>query len=258
MLNHLVDGCGIRATERLCNVHRDTVLKILLDVGGKCKNFMLDKFHNLKLSTLQGDEIWTYVLKKESNLNPSEKLSNSIGSQYIYVVICTKTKLVPSFFVGKRTKETTFRFIRDLKNKINCDGRVQLTTDGYSEYIDAIISIFGHSLDYAQTIKHQRRKDKETGKYTYTIKGPVVVSGNPSRKKITTSHVERQNLTMRMMIERLARKTLCFSKKLEYLKAAICLHYFHYNFMRKHLTIKTTPAIAAGISSEACGWNLFL
>lgn len=258
ILNHLVEGCGIRNTERLCDVHRDTVLKVLLSVSKKCKTFMNKRFRNLKINNLQADEIWTYVLKKDSELSPIEKSLSSIGSQYVYVAMDTKTKLVPSFFTGKRTKKTTFKFIQDLKNKINCDGRVQLTTDGYNEYVDAIINIFGHSLDYAQTIKHQGKKDKKTGKYTYTIKKPVIISGKPNKKKISTSYIERQNLTMRLGIERLTRKTLCFSKSLKYLKAAIYLHYFHYNFIRNHRTIKMTPAMAAEISGHILSWDNFV
>ncbi len=254
ILNHLVNGCGIRETERLCDVHRDTVLKILLTAGEKCRIFMSNKFKNIKIKNLQADEIWTFVRKKDKRLKKNER-SLKVGSQYIYIAMCTKTKLVISFLTGKRNKKTTYDFVKDLKSKIDIDGKIQLTTDGYNEYAKAITSIFGYSVNYAQTIKHQGSKDK-TGKYTYTIKEPVVVSGFPDKYKISTSYVERQNLTMRMKMERFTRKTLGFSKKLKYLKAAIDLHFFHYNFIRKHMTIKTTPAVAAGVSTEIHDWNV--
>lgn len=255
ILDHLVEGCGIRETERLCHVHRDTVLKTLLSVGNKSEIFMLEKFKNIKIKNLQADEIWTFVEKKDSQLKGKEKSCPGVGSQYVYTGMCTDSKLIPSFIVGKRTKKTTFDFIRRLKYAIGQDGRVQLTTDGYEEYIDAITSIFGYSLDYAQTIKHQGKKNSE-GKYIYTIKNPIIISGNPNPKKISTSCVERQNLTMRMKMERLTRKTLGFSKKLEYLKAAVNLHFFHYNFIRNHMTVKTAPAVAAGIMGKVCEWEI--
>jgi len=257
ILDHLVEGCSIRSTERLLHTHRDTISKTLLKVGKNCEEFMNDKIKNFKSKYLQADEIWTFVSKKDKSLTEDDREEGCLGSQYLYIAMCAESKFVPSYLTGKRTKKVTWDFIRDLKSKMDPNGKVQLTTDGYNEYKDAVKEIFGNEIDYAQTIKHQGSKDKD-GRYTYTISEPVIIVGSPGKKKISTSYVERLNLTVRMRTRRFTRKTNAFSKKLENLKAAISLHFFHYNFICKHMTLKTTPAVAAGVAKSIYSWDLVL
>ncbi len=218
----------------------------------------LREFH---CKRIQADEIWTFVGKKESQLNKRERLNSDFGDQYIFVALDPDTKLIPLFVVGKRNRRTTTRFMRALQHKLNGNGRIQLTTDGFNSYLPAVEETFGADIDFAQLIKIFAADCVEARRYAPPKVTEVlskVITGNPDHKHVSTSYVERQNLTMRMHIRRLTRLTNGFSKKLENLKAALSLHFIHYNFMRIHSTLRVTPAMEAGITDHIWGWDKLL
>jgi IS1 family transposase len=210
---------------------------------------------------IQADEIWTFVGKKEARLSPKEKRRGQYGDQYVFVALDAETKLVPTFAVGKRESETAIRFIMDLKNRLTGNGRIQLTTDGLHAYIGAVEMAFGIDIDYAQQVKLYAAVNPGPGRYSPPRVSDVVsttIVGDPDRSQISTAYVERQNLTMRMAIRRFTRLTNAFSKKLENLKAALALHFAHYNFVRVHRTLRITPAMAAGITDHIWVWEELL
>jgi IS1 family transposase len=204
------------------------------------------------------DEIWTYVFKKQARLTVYENAAG-IGDQYVFVGLDSDTKLVISHLVGKRDSTSAYYFMRDLKDRLA--NRVQLTTDGFSPYINAVDNTFGADVDYAQLVKiyGQAKPSTASARRWYEpvrVKGaiPMDVTGRPKASAISTSHIERQNLTMRMQMRRFTRLTNGFSKKLENLKANIALHFAHYNFVRVHQTLRTTPAMASGLTDHL--WSL--
>ena len=199
---------------------------------------------------VQVDEIWTYVGLKEKRLT-IEHDALTQGDQYLYVAMDAETKLIPSFLVGKRNAANCYFLMRDLRERIV--GRVQLTTDGFRPYVSAVEDTFGANVDYAMLIKtYQDVAGQETryspGQIVNAL--PIPVTGEPQPIHISTSHIERQNLTIRMQLRRFTRLTNAFSKKLENLKAACALHFAWYNFCRVHTSLRVTPAMAAGISTE--------
>jgi len=249
----LVEGNSIRSIERMTGVNRNTIMTQMKRVGAGCKKLLDEKMKNLDCEALQVDEIWTFVQKKQKSLSAQEKeLRDDIGDQYVFVALDAKTKIIPSFLVGKRNGDTTFKFITDLKSRLN-GIRPQLTTDGYRPYVDAIEFVFGCNVDYAQLIKLYEGKSLDDHKYSPPkVKGTQKkrIMGKSDRKKISTSYIERQNLTMRMQMRRFTRSTNAFSKKLENLKAALYLHFAFYNFVRVHRTLRVTPAMEAGITDR--------
>ncbi|MCH8042026.1 MAG: DDE-type integrase/transposase/recombinase [Nitrospinae bacterium] len=256
VISALVEGNSIRSIERMSGIHRDTIMRTLVRVGSHCQAIMDTHLRGFHSRFLQADEIWTFVAKKEGRLSQEEKGNTSIGDQYCFVAIDAETKLVPTFLVGKRNSETAFCFIKDLHQRLNGNGRIQLTTDGLRAYTEAVWEAFGGEIDYAQQVKFYASVNPGPGRYSPPRVAEVVsmrISGNPDERHISTSYVERQNLTMRMAIKRFARLTLAFSKKLENLNAALALHFAHYNFVRVHRTLRVTPAMAAGISDHVMG-----
>jgi len=206
---------------------------------------------------IQVDEIWTFVKKKQHRLTPKERLNYSMGDQYIFVALDAESKLVPSFAVGKRDSITTLNFLNDLSKKLNGNGRIQITSDGFHPYTNNVEYVFGTSVDYAQQVKTYEKEHAGRGRYAPPRVSEVlstVINGNPEPDKISTSYVERQNLTMRMHIRRLTRLTNAFSKKLRNLKAAVALHFAHYNFCRIHQTLRVTPAMEAEITDHV--WSM--
>jgi len=256
VLKMLVEGNSIRSIERMTDIHRDTIMRLLVRVGQKCQNIMDEKLHD----QIQIDEIWTFVKKKEGRIKRHER-NKEIGDQYVFVAIDPDTKLIPCFIVGKRTSETALKFCLVLKKKLEGNGRVQLTSDGFLPYITAIEAAFGSKIDYAQLIKTFASAYIEPGRYAPPhIQEAIskIIQGHPKEDKVCTSHVERQNLTMRMQMRRLTRLTNAFSKKLENLKAALALHFTWYNFVRIHQTLQVTPAMEAGITDHIWGWEKIL
>jgi IS1 family transposase len=200
---------------------------------------------------IEVDEIWAYVAKKQRNVDVDDN-RRLVGDQYTFVALDPETKLIPCWRVGKRTADTTWEFIFDLKARLA--DRVQISSDGFEPYTRAIEAAFGCDVDYGQIVKVYGEEDPGRGRYS----PPRVVSiekeeiiGEPEYERISTSLVERSNLTIRMQVRRLTRLTNAFSKKLENLKAAMDLHFVHYNFVRHHSTIRCTPAMEAGIAPSA-------
>jgi len=255
IIGALVEGCSIRATERMTGAHRDTIMRLLCRVGDACEKLMDERMRGLNCKVLQVDEIWTFVHKKQRRLSKEEAVNRSIGDQYVFLALDAETKLIPNYTVGKRDMRTTFEFIFDLQERLT--ERVQLTTDGFRPYWDAIEQAFGSDIDYASLQKMFAAVNPGPGRYSPPkVSGvvPSIHTGKPDIKKISTSFVERQNLTIRMQIRRFTRLTNAFSKKLDNLKAALALHFAWYNFVRIHKTLRMTPAMAAGIETRL--WDL--
>jgi IS1 family transposase len=254
IISALVEGNSVRATARMVGVEHKTVLRVLLRVGKKCEALLNEKMQRVPSRLLQVDEVWTFVGKKEKRLNGHDNHSE-MGDQYIFLALDAQSKLVPCFMVGKRTAVTAHDFMQELQSRLSY--RVQLTTDGFKPYLTAVESAFGADIDYAMLVKLFSGDESSRERYSPSEiidARPVPVSGNPNLRHISTSYVERQNLTLRMQLRRLTRLTNAFSKKLENLKAALSLHFAWYNFCRIHASLRVTPAMAAGITSEV--WNL--
>ena len=257
VISALVEGNSIRSTERMTGVHRDTIMRLLVSVGDKCSAILDQHLKGFHSKLIQLDEIWTYVGKHERRLTGEEKLNPELGDQYVFVALDAETKLVPNYLVGKRDGETALRFMMDLQERLQGNGRIQLTSDGFRAYIDAVEQAFGSEVYYAQLVKLYSAENPGPGRYSPPRVSEVVstvINGNPNPTLISTSYVERQNLTMRMAIRRFTRLTNAFSKKLANLKAALALHFAYYNFVRIHKTLRVTPAMAAGVTDKL--WNL--
>ena len=256
ILKLLVEGMSIRSIERVTDVHRDTIMSLLLLAGERSQKLMDVKMRNLNARYLQVDEIWCYVGKKRRNVRSGD--SPELGDQWVYVAIDAETKLVPSFRIGKRVKTDTWAFLWDLNQRIA--NRVQLTTDGLNHYTASVPECFGTDVDFAQLTKmfgDYGQFDTPDARYSPPrISGVIskVRQGDPDPDHISTSFVERQNLTMRMQLRRFTRLTNAFSKKLSHLKAAVALHFAWYNFCRVHASLRVTPATEAGVSDHQ--WEL--
>jgi IS1 family transposase len=209
---------------------------------------------NLRCKEIEADEIWCYVGKKQRNVTPEEKKLGELGDQYTFIALDPETKLIPVFAVGKRDHATTYNFVRQIKERVT--GRIQLSTDAFTTYNDVVDRVFGANVDYAQVIKYFE-SDHSVGRYSPPkLSGidKVRVQGNPRESRVSTSYVERNNLTVRMQVRRFTRLTNAFSKKLANLKAHLALHFAHYNFCRVHGSLRITPAMAAGITDHV--WTL--
>lgn len=258
VLSCLIEGNSIRSTVRITGVHKTTILKLLEAMAQKCEKLSNRILSNIRTRYLQVDEIWTYVQKKQKKLTPDERQTGEFGDQYVFVGIDAETKLVPSYVVGRRDGQTAYAFMQNLSKRIA--GRFQLTTDAFKAYLDAVDFTFGTDIDYAQLKKLYNgngngslREGYSPSDITGTV--PMRINGKPKPESISTSYVERQNLTMRMQMRRFTRLTNAFSKKLKYLKCALALHFFYYNFMRIHETLRVTPAMEAGIADHIWGWD---
>jgi len=259
ILQSLCEGNSIRSIERISNVHRDTIMRLLVDAGNKAQEIMNNNFVNLKSNYIQADEIWTYVYKRKPNQSLEEKKNPVIGDQYVFVAMDEETKLIPAFYVGKRNLDSTYAFISQLKERII--NRFQLSTDSFPAYYEAVAEFFGGKIDYAQINKHYANDSQNQKRYA----PPKIIrinkqwiNGDPEPSKICTSHIERQNLTMRMTMRRFTRLTNAFSKKLENLKAACSLYFYYYNFIRVHLSLRVTPAMESKITNHIWSWEEFL
>jgi transposase-like protein/IS1 family transposase len=256
-LSMLVEGSSVRSIERVVGLHRDTILDLLVLAGRKCETLLGKLLVNIPVQDVQCDEIWGYVYKKEAHKLPAEADDDSIGDAYTFVAIERNSKLVLNFALGRRTQATTDAFIEGLRHA-TAACRFQLSTDGFGPYVPAITTTLHDRCDFAQLVKvYAQAPEEERRRYSppeVTNAEKVPVMGSPDPALICTSHIERQNLTMRMHMRRLTRLTNAFSKKWENLWAALCLHFAWYNFVRIHQTLRVTPAMEAGIT--ATPWNI--
>jgi IS1 family transposase len=251
----LVEGNSIRATVRMTGVAKDTVIKLLAEVGQACAEYQDRVFRNLACKRIQCDEIWNFVYAKDKNV-PADKLGQfGYGSVWTWAAICADTKLIPSWLVAGRDASAAYAFMHDLASRLS--NRVQLTTDGHRVYLNAVESAFGSEIDYAMLVKMYGTDPEAETRYSPAecIATEIVrIGGNPNPKHISTSFIERQNLTMRMGMRRFTRLTNGFSKKVENLRHAVALHFMHYNFCRLHQTLRVTPAMESGIADHV--WSI--
>ena len=256
IVSALVEGNSINATSRIVGVSNNTVLKLLADLGNACAIYQDRVFRSLKCKRLECDEIWSFVHAKEGHLPAELQGVFGYGDVYTWVALDAETKLVPCWNVGRRDAISGEAFIKDLASRLA--NRVQLSTDGFKVYLTAIEEAFGADIDYAMIVKiYGHTQDEATRRYS-----PAecigcekeVVAGNPDMNLVSTSYIERQNLTMRMNMRRFTRLTNGFSKKIENHMHAIALHYMHYNFVRIHKSLRCTPAMEAGVSKTL--WSI--
>lgn len=255
ILHLLVEGNSLRATARLADVSLNTASKLFVDAGRACSDYQDRTLRNLKCRRMQLDEIWSFVYAKAKNVPSARSAPPSAGDVWTWVAIDADTKLVPSWHVGTRDSYVANIFVRDLASRLA--HRVQITTDGHRPYLEAIEGAFGADVDFAVLQKIYGQPPEGEKRYSPAEcigTQERVVEGNPDPAHISTSFVERQNLTMRMSIRRFTRLTNAFSKKLENHAHAIALHYMYYNFARIHKTLRVTPAMAAGVSDRL--WNV--
>ena len=252
----LVEGMSMRAVTRLTGVSINTVTKLLEDVGMASAFFQAQTLVNLPCTRIECDEIWAFCYAKEKNVAPADKGVLGFGDVYTWTAICAETKLIASYMIGKRDADYANVFIADLASRLA--HRVQLTTDGHKPYLEAVEGAFGADVDYAMLVKQygpgSLTEQRRYSPSEYVGSEKRLITGNPEKDKVSTSYVERQNLTMRMGMRWFTRLTNGFSKKVENLEHAVSLHFMHDNFARIHKTLRVTPAMAAGISDHV--WSL--
>lgn len=234
----------------MTDTHRDTIMRLLVQVGDGCARLMDERMRDLPCQRIQVDEIWSYVQKKQRWVTPEDDRSR-VGDMWTFVALDPDTKLVPAYRVGKRTRPHAVAFMSDLSDRLA--NRVQLSSDALNTYVDAVERAFGADVDYGQAVKFYEAEPIGPGRYSpprVVSQERTVIAGRPDQAHISTSLVERQNLTMRMSMRRFTRLTNAFSKKVENLLAAVSLHFAHYNFVRLHKTLRVTPAMAAGVTRE--------
>ncbi|MHC4402328.1 MAG: IS1 family transposase [Planctomycetota bacterium] len=255
VVSALVEGCSIRSTVRMTGVAKNTVTKLLVDLGQVCSDFQDRTLRNLKCRRLQLDEIWSFCYSKEKNVPDDKRDEFGYGDVWTWVAIDAESKLIPSWLVATRDGGCARAFVDDLASRLA--NRVQLTTDGLRAYLDAVDGAFGGQVDYAMLVKlygpdPEGEKRYSPAKCLGCSRMPI--SGRPDPAHVSTSYAERQNLTMRMKMRRFTRLTNAFSKKVENHAHAIALHFMHYNFARIHQTLRSTPAMRAGVTDHL--WSI--
>lgn len=249
VLSLLVEGMSIRSAERITGHHRDTITRLLVLVGDRCERFSSELLQDIEVKNVEADEIWAYVSMKERQKAKKEIQSEQIGDAYTFVGMERDSKLVLAWHLGRRTIQHTDAFAEKLDKATS--GHFQITTDGFNAYPGAIGYHLGTRTDYAILVKEYGYEEKKERRYSPpSIIGAKkeTIHGTPDKAKICTSIVERQNLTMRMQMRRLTRLTNGFSKKWGNLRAALALHFAHYNLCRMHRSIRMTPAMKAGVT----------
>jgi len=255
ILGMLVEGNSLRSCARMADVSLKTVSKLLVGLGIACEKFHDENVRNVRVRRLQCDEIWCFVGAKAKNVTP-EKKAEGWGDTWTWTGLDADTKLCVSYLVGGRDADWAMEFMLDCADRI--EGRIQVTTDGHKAYLEAVETAFGADCDYAQLQKiYGAPSDEETRRYSPArcigcdLK---VVSGDPDPNHVSTSYVERHNLTMRMSMRRFTRLTNAFSKKIQNHAAMVAIHAVHYNYARIHKTLRITPSMAAGLSDHV--WSL--
>jgi len=252
ILHLLCEGMSIRAVCRTTGVAKNTVAKLLRDVGKVCAAYHDEHVRNLTSKRIQVDEAWAFVYAKQKNVAAAKAAPEGAGDVWTWVAMDADTKFVAGYFVGGRDGECAMWFMDDVAKRLA--NRVQLTSDGHKAYLEAVEGAFGADIDYAQLVKIYGASPESTkGRYspaecTGIIKTPI--EGKPDPAHISTSFIERQNLTMRMHMRRFTRPTNAFSKKVENHAYAVALHMMYYNFVKIHSKLRTSPAMAAGVSDR--------
>jgi IS1 family transposase len=249
VIGALAEGSSIRSIERMTGVHRDTIMRLGVKVGQGCTDLMDSSMRNLPCTRLEMDEIWGFIGKKERHVRIDD--DPQLGSIWTFCAIDAETKLVPAFKCGDRSQTTANAFVADVARRLAY--RVQISTDGLKAYTEAIEKSFGAEADYGQIIKVYGTETTVTDQRRYSAPAlssieKKVIAGNPEHELISTSYVERLNATTRLHMRRLTRLTLAFSKKRENFVAAVGLHFAYYNFVKRHNTLRCTPAMAAGVT----------
>jgi IS1 family transposase len=252
----LVEGMSIRSVVRMTGVAKNTVVKLLVDLGRACDEYQSRTLVNLRCRRIQCDEIWSFVYPKEKNVTPEmEQTKGWAGDVWTWTAMDAESKLMVSWLVGARNAGYAQAFMEDVAYRMA--HRVQLTTDGHKPYLEAVEGAFGMDVDFAQLVKLYGAPEEPEKTYS-PMKcigcRKTAITGHPDPKHISTSYVERQNLTMRMSMRRFTRLTNAFSKKLENLEAAVALHFMWYNFGRIHQTLRVTPAMEAGVTDHV--WTI--
>ena len=255
IISALIEGNSINATYRMLGVGKHTVLRLLEDAGCACAAYHDAMVRGLQVNRIQCDEIWAFVLGKDKNLT-KEQMEAGFGSVWTWTAIDADTKLIVSYMLGDRGAKTGHVFMQDVASRIS--NRIQLTTDGHRVYAKAVENAFGSEIDYAMLVKiYGASNDNPESRYSpATCIGcrTGVLAGNPDPKHVSTSYVERQNLSMRMGMRRFTRLTNGHSKKIENHGHQVALYFFHYNFCRVHSTLRVTPAMEAGLTNHV--WTL--
>ena len=251
----LVAGNSIRATARMTSVSKPTILKLLVQLGNVCTQFHDQAVRNLRTKRVECDEIWQFVGAKQKNVPEAKRETFGFGDVWTWTALDADSKLIVSWLVGSRDGGAAYTLMQDVASRLR--NRVQLTTDGHRSYLNAVEDAFGADVDYATLQKIYGSAQENETRYSpakIVSSTTEIIKGNPNPKYISTSYVERQNLTMRMHIRRFTRLTNAFSKKLENHTAAVALHFVWYNFVRVHQTLRVTPAMEAGLTSRV--WSI--
>jgi len=247
----LVEGNSIRATVRMTGIAKNTIAKLLEEIGSVCAEYQDVNLRNLRCKRIQCDEIWSYCYAKQKNVPEDKQGQFGFGDVWTWTAIDADSKLVVSWYVGLRNAEHAKVFMNDLATRLS--NRVQLTTDGLKAYLEAVEDAFGADIDYAMLVKMYGQEGAGEARYSppscIGTRRQCIV-GKPKQAGISTSFVERQNLTMRMGMRRFTRLTNGFSKKVQNLEYAVALHFMYYNFVRVHQTLRVTPAMAAGVTDH--------
>lgn len=254
IIHLLVEGNSIRATTRIADVSKNTVTKLLEDAGKACAAYHDANVRNVKAKHVQADEIWAFCYAKERNVKDAKAAPAEAGDIWTWTALDRDSKLMISYTVGDRSQATAREFMFDLASRLAT--RIQLTTDGHGDYLKAVTDAFSGDVDYAMLIKQygdltgQKGHERKYSPAECTGTKKEAIFGKPDMEAVSTSHVERQNLTMRMGMRRFTRLTNAFSKKAENHAYAVALHFMHYNFCRTHKTLRMTPAMAAGVADR--------
>jgi len=256
IISALVEGVSVRATARMVGVSKDTVMKLGVEMGEACARYQDETLRELACKRLQVDEIWSFIYAKQKNV-PQDRLGEfGVGDVWTFTAIDAETKLIPSFLIGSRDAGSATELLQDLASRLV--NRVQLTTDGHKMYLSAVEEAFGGAIDYAQLVKlYGNAPEGPEVRYSPAVCigcERTAVTGQPDPKHVSTSYVERSNLTVRMSVRRFTRLTNAFSKKLRNHAAAVALFTAHYNFCRIHQTLRVTPCMAAGVTSRL--WSI--
>jgi IS1 family transposase len=254
----LVEGMSIRATVRVTGAAKNTITKLLVDLGRACHEYQDQTLRGLNCKRFECDEIWSFCYAKKKNVPDDLKGIFGYGDIWTWTAICSESKLVPTWLVANRSEAAAEAFMEDLATRVN--HRIQLTTDGYKAYVDAVEGAFGADIDYAMLVKmygndgQAESPEKKYSPSSFAGARKQTITGMPNMKKVSTSIAERNNLTMRMSMRRFTRLTNGFSKKVDNLAAAVALHFMYYNFGRIHQSLRVTPAMEAGVTDHL--WSL--